>query len=88
MSSHNPGKALRNGTFDTLPPRIPLKGKKPFTIGVGSCFYNHRDGGQAAASYKALYQRGSDNDRPDITFLTGDQVYLDIGFDSLILDFS
>ena len=78
-------QALRNGTFDTLPPRIPLKGKKPFTIGVGSCFYNHRDGGQAAASYKALYQRGSDHDRPDITFLTGDQVYLDIGFDSLSL---
>ena len=52
---------------------------------MGSCFYNHRDGGQAAASYKALYARGSDAVRPDITFLTGDQVYLDIGFDSLSL---
>ncbi len=76
---------LKTGTFDTLPPRLPLKGKKPFTIGLGSCFYNHRDGGQAAASYKALYTRGSDAVRPDITFLTGDQVYLDIGFDSLSL---
>ena len=76
---------LKDGTFDTLPSRIPLKGKKPFTIGLGSCFYNHRDGGQTAASYKALYKRGSDAVRPDITFLTGDQVYLDIGFDSLSL---
>ncbi|VAW88298.1 hypothetical protein MNBD_GAMMA17-1378 [hydrothermal vent metagenome] len=76
---------LRSGAFTTLPNRIPLKGKKPFTIALGSCFYNHRDGGRAAAAYKALYQRGSDNVRPDITFLTGDQVYLDIGFDSLSL---
>ena len=76
---------LKGGTFDTLPSRLPLKGKKPFTLGLGSCFYNHRDGGQAAASYKALYARGSDAVRPDITFLTGDQVYLDIGFDSLSL---
>ena len=76
---------LKTGTFDTLPSRLPLKGKKPFTIGLGSCFYNHRDGGQAAASYKALYKRGTDAMRPDITFFTGDQVYLDIGFDSLSL---
>lgn len=76
---------LRSGSFDTLPLRVPAKGKKPFTIGFGSCFYNHRDGGQAAASYKALYARGADYARPDVTFLTGDQVYLDIGFDSLSL---
>ncbi len=76
---------LRSGTFTTLPKRLPLKGKKPFTIALGSCFYNHRDGGRAAAAYKALYRYGPENVRPDITFLTGDQVYLDIGFDSLSL---
>ncbi len=76
---------LRSGTFTTLPQRIPLKGKKPFTIALGSCFYNHRDGGRAAEAYKALYRHGPENVRPDITFLTGDQVYLDIGFDSLSL---
>ena len=76
---------LRSGTFTTLPNRIPLKGKKPFTVALGSCFYNHRDGGRTAAAYKALYQRGPENVKPDITFLTGDQVYLDIGFDSLSL---
>jgi hypothetical protein len=78
-------QSLRSGTFDTLLTRIPLKGQKPFTIALGSCFYNHRDGGQAAASYKALYERGADSVRPDVTILSGDQVYLDIGFDSLSL---
>lgn len=78
-------QSLRSGTFDTLPSRIPLKGQKPFTIALGSCFYNHRDGGQAAASYTALYERGPDSARPDVTILSGDQVYLDIGFDSLSL---
>ncbi len=74
---------LRTGQFDTLPDQLPTLSQKPFTIGFGSCFYNHRDGGQAAGSYKALYERGDEAVKPDITFLTGDQVYLDIGFDSL-----
>lgn len=77
---------LRSGQFDTLPVRIPTENQTPFTIGIGSCFYDHRDGGQAASAYQALYERGPDNYRPDITFLTGDQVYLDIGFDSLSTD--
>jgi hypothetical protein len=76
---------LRSGQFDTLPLRIPTKGNKPFTVGLGSCYYHHRDSGQAAASYRALYERGGDQNKPDVTFLTGDQVYLDIGFDSLSL---
>ena len=76
---------LRSGTFRTLPLRLPLKGPDAFTIGLGSCFYLHRDGGHAAASYKALYERGAKTVRPDITVLSGDLVYLDIGFDSLSL---
>lgn len=74
---------LRSGYFDTLPARIPAVGEKPFVIGLGSCFYRNRDGGYASSAYKALYERGSDAGRPDVTFLVGDQVYLDIGFDSL-----
>ena len=76
---------LRAGTFRTLPPRLPPKREGAFTIGLGSCFYNHRDGGRAAAAYRALYEHGAGTVRPDITALTGDQVYLDIGFDSLSL---
>ena len=74
---------LRSGYFDTLPASIPGVGEKPFVIGLGSCFFRNRDGGHAASSYKALYERGADGARPDVTFLVGDQVYLDIGFDSL-----
>ena len=73
-------QTLKDGCLDTLPEQLPAAGDTPFTIGLGSCFYNHRDGGQAAASFKALYNRGI---KPDLTFLVGDQVYLDIGFDSL-----
>ena len=76
---------LRSGLFRTLPSGLPLKGQDAFTIALGSCFYNHRDGGQAAAAYKALYGRGDRSVRPDITVLSGDQVYLDIGLDSLSL---
>ena len=76
---------LRSGSFRTLPERLPDKREQAFTIGLASCFYNHRDGGRAAASYRALCERGPENVRPDITALTGDQVYLDIGFDSLSL---
>ncbi len=76
---------LRSGYFDTLPERLPTSGEKPFVIGLGSCFYRNRDGGHASSAYKALYERGPDGGRPDVTFLVGDQVYLDIGFDSLSL---
>ncbi|MBV1878386.1 MAG: hypothetical protein KUG79_12140 [Pseudomonadales bacterium] len=78
-------QVLKRGTFKTLPESIPTDVNKPFTIGLGSCFYNHRDGGRAAASYKALYENGPAKVSPDITILAGDQVYLDIGFDSLSL---
>jgi len=77
---------LRSGQFDTLPLSLPSENQAPFTIGLGSCFYDHRDGGQAAGAYQALYERGPDSYRPDVTLLTGDQVYLDIGFDSLSFD--
>ncbi len=76
-------QTLRTGLFTTLPGSLPVQGKGKFTIGLGSCFYNDRDGGRAAESYKRLYELGSPETRPDITFLVGDQVYLDIGFDSL-----
>lgn len=76
-------QVLRHGQFDTLPASLPVAGERPFTVALGSCFYAHRDGGQAAGSYRALYERGPEYARPHVTFLTGDQVYLDIGFDSL-----
>ena len=76
---------LRSGRFRTLPSRLPVSSDGTFTLGLGSCFYNHGDGGRAAAAYKALHDRGGPGVRPDVTVLVGDQVYLDIGFDSLSL---
>ena len=76
---------LRNGRFRTLPATLPRKGEGAFTMGLASCYYAHRDAGQAASAYKALHDRGRGAVRPDITVLCGDQVYLDIGFDSLSL---
>jgi hypothetical protein len=74
---------LRTGAFDTLPLRIPTENERPFTVALASCFYEHRDGGDAAEAYKLLYEQGDLAARPHLKFLTGDQVYLDIGFDSL-----
>ena len=76
---------LRAGRFRTMPARLPSAAGEAFTIGFGSCFYNHRDGGRVAAAYKRLCARGDSAARPDVTMLLGDQVYLDIGFDSLSL---
>lgn len=76
---------LRDGVFKTLPKRLPTTKQTSFTVGMGSCYYKHRDGGQAAGAYRALHDRGERSLQPDITFLMGDQVYLDIGFDSLSL---
>ena len=76
---------LRAGRFRTLPTRLPSAPGEAFTIGFGSCFYNHRDGGRVAAAYKRLCSRGDSAAQPDVTMLLGDQVYLDIGFDSLSL---
>ena len=63
--------------FTTLPSRLPSNNKKPFTVGIGSCFYTEHDGGDAGQAYEALYN--NENFRPDIKFLAGDQVYADIG---------
>ena len=85
VSRNQQWQEVRHGQFKTLPNSLPKSNEKPFTVGIGSCFYSHRDGGRAAAAYKALYDREEEPTRPDISFLTGDQVYLDIGFDSLSL---
>lgn len=75
---------LERGYFRTLPNKIPNQQQKPFTIGVGSCFYSKHDGGQVGQAYQALYEHKDLS--PDIKFLTGDQVYLDIGLGWYPLD--
>lgn len=78
-------QSLRVGRFSTLPDALPGPGQKPFTVGFGSCFFAERDGRRVADAWQALYERGPGEARPDVSFLLGDQVYLDIGLDSLSL---
>lgn len=77
---------LCSGELKTLPTSLPLTQTGQFTIAFGSCYYSHRDEGKAALAYKALYENGSPKLKPDIKFLIGDQVYLDIGMDSFSFD--
>lgn len=77
---------LKQGSFETLPQSLPNKSEQPFTIMLASCYFAHRDNGQAALAYKALYESASSKMKPTVKILTGDQVYLDIGLDSISFD--
>ena len=75
---------LRSASIRTLPKQLPLHkpGIKPFTIALGSCYWPDQDGGRVGTAYRGLYEHPRNpHDSPDLTFLTGDQVYLDVGFD-------
>ena len=74
-------KILASGSFKTLPAQ--LSQTQPFVVAMGSCFYNEGDNGDASGAYTELYFNGDAINKPDVKFLTGDQVYLDIGLDSL-----
>jgi hypothetical protein len=65
---------LREGRVTTLPEMLPSESEKPFTVLLGSCFYGPNDRhGMVGATYHYL----SEDRRPDIKVLCGDQVYLD-----------
>ncbi len=85
LAAESRWETLATGWFDTLPRRIPKVGRNPFTIGLGSCFYDSFDGNSVSDAYSALYDK-DEKHRPHLKFLTGDQVYLDIGLDSLSRD--
>lgn len=77
-------KLLEKAFFTTLPNALPAADKKPFTVGIGSCFYKSHDDGSVGQAYEALYNH--EDLRPDIKFLAGDQVYVDIGLGWYPLD--
>jgi len=74
-------ECLARGQFQTLP--VHLSTQKNFVVALGSCFYSEADQGAAANAYSNLYCHGEKQYQPNIKLLTGDQVYLDIGLDSL-----
>lgn len=73
---------LSTGSFTTLPNSITDM-ENGFTVGLGSCFYEEFDGGSVGTSYETLVKSTQFPYKPHIKFLSGDQVYLDIGWDSL-----
>ncbi|SDH62052.1 hypothetical protein SAMN04488136_1222 [Vibrio xiamenensis] len=73
---------LARGSFWTLPQEVNSI-DQGFTVALGSCFFEEYDGGQVSTSYQSLIASDEAPVRPHITFLAGDQVYLDIGLDSL-----
>lgn len=68
------GQIAADGSFTTIPYRLPNAGERPFTILLGSCFYRRED---RHGSVGQTYMQMPSAARPDIKFLCGDQVYLD-----------
>jgi hypothetical protein len=59
----------------TLPDRLPIKGEKPFTVFLGSCFCLSEDTGGVSRAYQRIMN--SERDAPEVNIFCGDQVYLD-----------
>ena len=74
---------VKTAYFSTLPLALPTSEINAFTVSLSSCFYEHKDYGQTAQAFKTLYANNDKVFKPDIKFMVGDQVYLDIGADSL-----
>ncbi|MDX2029546.1 MAG: hypothetical protein SF339_02685 [Blastocatellia bacterium] len=66
------GALMSQARTTTLPTQLPAA-DRPFTVLLGSCFYEPHDDGRAGRAYFRL-PAGA---RPDIKVLCGDQVYLD-----------
>ena len=66
--------AVAHARATTLPVELPDEGDGRFTVLLGSCFSRLEDPhGRVAKTFREVPQP----DRPDVKFLSGDQVYLD-----------
>lgn len=68
--------------FKTLPTSIQ-GADDPFTLMLGSCFHEAGDDGQVERTYRALWETAGAAS-PNLTFLAGDQVYLDVGLGPIL----
>lgn len=71
--------------FDTLGSSL-ADYPKGLNIAMGSCFSEEHDGGSVSTAYTTLYRENIEDISPHFNFLLGDQVYLDVGVDSLNMD--
>jgi hypothetical protein len=68
------GGAVASASMGTLPRTVPGLEERPFTILLGSCFAQKKDGaGNVGRTFALL----PSDVRPDVKLLCGDQVYLD-----------
>lgn len=74
-------RILAQGSFDTLPAKLNCD--EHFVVALGSCFYHEGDNAAVTNAYELLSKYGDEKSKPHVKFFTGDQVYLDIGLDSL-----
>src|SRR5688572_15613775 len=68
------GQVKADCSFRTIPWRLPNQGERPFIALLGSCFYGR---GDPTGAVGQTYHDMPAGARPDIKFLSGDQVYLD-----------
>ncbi len=73
---------MTEGLFETLGASLSDY-SEGLNIAMGSCFSEQYDGGSVSRAYESLYKANIADTSPHITFLLGDQVYLDVGLDSL-----
>ncbi|MFO0603072.1 MAG: hypothetical protein U0324_07855 [Polyangiales bacterium] len=73
------GRVVATAVVGAPPRELPGPGERPYTVLIGSCYGVHRDvGRRLARAAEALVAGGA---APDVKFLCGDQVYLDVPTD-------
>jgi len=79
----NTGAEVEAGYFDTLPvdlprptgQRLPSLVVRPFTLMLGSCYWDSADNGEVSAAYRKVFAYSAYS--PHVKLLVGDQVYID-----------
>lgn len=69
------GATVATATVGAPPRSLPGPGERPYTVLVGSCYCASNDRGARVAKTAAAMARAGA--QPDVTFLCGDQVYVD-----------
>lgn len=67
------GQVKSTAQTRTLPAQLPAPGQRPFTMMLGSCFYEPNDKGRLTSAFRQL----PDGAKPHVKVFCGDQVYLD-----------
>ena len=83
LALHAGGHIEASGTVTTFPESLPGPGERPFVVLLGSCFYARED--KTGRAGNAFFHVPAAL-RPDVKFLSGDQVYLDAPWLHFLVD--